>query len=269
MTRLVNHTPRPPARFSPVPRKCSRFDGWTDEKQREFIVTLAATGSLRAAAASVNMSESGAIALRKAQGAASFSRAWGKAVTVAAARIREVMVDHALNGVPEPVFYAGKQVGERRRFNLRTQQFLLEKGAAAADARTNESGGRMPTRAEAAKTRHRLATMIGKIQDGAFQSLAQSINTDEKRAAFEVLFGAKLNEPPWCFGTDPNFNTVGMYGAAATLVDGGALLLELRDKLKACKEIAENGGRAKPISDDASGPPPRPKPRETANGPRW
>lgn len=274
MTRLTRHAARNPAAFTPVPRKCERFDGWTDERQVEFIRTLAATGSLKAAAASVNMSESGAVALRKAPGAASFSRAWDKAIAVASGRIREVMVDHAINGVPEPVFFGGKLVGERRRFHTRAQQWLIERGEAAAvrvGLGTDRGQNPGPTREQMIKTRDRLATTLGKIQDAAFKSLAESIDTDDKRAAFEVLFGAKLHEPPWCFGTQPNVNTHAMYFVAGTLVNGGALLLELRDKLHEYRDIvAKDKAPTHAGANDAStGRPPPPQPRQTADGPRW
>lgn len=51
--------------FTPVPRQCARHDGWTPDRQRQFIEALADTGSVRAAAHAVNMAPEGAYALRR------------------------------------------------------------------------------------------------------------------------------------------------------------------------------------------------------------
>lgn len=53
--------------FEPVPRK-PRHDGWTPERQRAFIGALADTGSVKRAAAHVNMSAVGAYWLRRQSG---------------------------------------------------------------------------------------------------------------------------------------------------------------------------------------------------------
>ena len=55
--------------FTPVPRQTSRHDGWTVERQHAFIEALADTGSVKAAAAAVDMSAEGAYYLRRQKGA--------------------------------------------------------------------------------------------------------------------------------------------------------------------------------------------------------
>ena len=68
---MQNRTPiaaeaRPPLPdFTPVPRKY-RHDGWTPERQRAFIAALADTGSVRRAAAMVNMAQTNCYTLRRA-----------------------------------------------------------------------------------------------------------------------------------------------------------------------------------------------------------
>ena len=229
MTRKAMHQPRPAVDFTPVPVR-ARIDGWTVARQRAFVETLAATGSLRSAAASVNMSESGAIWLRKRPGADSFVAAWEAAIAAASDRIRDLMVDHALNGVPDPVFYQGKQVGERRRFNLRGQQWLVERGD-KAKARTVGPAARdawdgnprniphtcgvgaaegkfpdyikRPTHKERIESDQRTLDLFQRFVDGERRALLRVVDTDEKRAAFQLLWG-RLDEFPFAEGTWAN-----------------------------------------------------------------
>ena len=66
---------RPPLpAFTPVPRKY-RHDGWTPERQKAFVEALADCGSVRRAAAVVNMSNENAYVLRRSPGAEEFQRA--------------------------------------------------------------------------------------------------------------------------------------------------------------------------------------------------
>ena len=69
--------------FDPVPRKTARADGWTPDRQRLFILALAATGSPRKAANAVGMAGFGAERLRHQDGAETFNLAWDRAMTLA------------------------------------------------------------------------------------------------------------------------------------------------------------------------------------------
>ncbi|WFL76833.1 hypothetical protein P7228_12620 [Altererythrobacter arenosus] len=115
--------------FTPVPRQCQRDDGWTDARQRAFIEALADTGSVRAAAAAVNMSSEGAYHLRRQQGAQSFRKAWETALQLGVQRIEDVAMDRALNGVDVPVYSYGKLVGLRKSYNDRLLMFMLRNRA--------------------------------------------------------------------------------------------------------------------------------------------
>ena len=74
--------PPPPRRtlpaFDPVPLR-SRRDGWTPERQREFVRILHVKRSISAACRAVGMSRKSAYALRERPGAESFAAAWDKA----------------------------------------------------------------------------------------------------------------------------------------------------------------------------------------------
>jgi hypothetical protein len=110
--------------FEPVPRKY-RHDGWTAQRQRDFIARLAETGSVKHAAKAINMSPEGAYYLRRQPGAEGFRRAWEVALDYGVRRLLDVTMERALHGVPMPIFWRGEQVGEKRRYNDRLAMFHL------------------------------------------------------------------------------------------------------------------------------------------------
>ncbi len=110
--------------FKPVPRK-HRVDGWTPERQRAFIAALAATGSVTAAARSINMAKEGAYMLRLHPQGAGFRAAWEAALTAGLDRLGDIALERAIDGVPVPVFYKGEQCGEKRWYNDRLLMFVL------------------------------------------------------------------------------------------------------------------------------------------------
>ena len=128
---MQNRTPsRPPARkappdFTPVPRKCKRHDGWTPARQKAFIDALSDAGSVKAAAAAVNMSPEGAYYLRRQPGAEEFAAAWDAALDHRIEILRDAALDRAIHGVEVPVYSYGKLVGARRVYNDRLGQFML------------------------------------------------------------------------------------------------------------------------------------------------
>ncbi len=118
--------------FTPVPRQRARHDGWTPERQRGFIDKLADYGSVRAAANAVGMTPESAYCLRRQPEAAEFSRAWAAALDLGIARIEDVAMDRALNGVEVPVYAYGQIIGTRIVYNDRLLMFMLRNRAPAA-----------------------------------------------------------------------------------------------------------------------------------------
>nr|WP_315383031.1 hypothetical protein [uncultured Sphingomonas sp.] len=110
--------------FTPVPRQ-HRVDGWTPARQRAFIAALAATGSVTAAARSINMAKEGAYMLRLHPQGAGFRAAWEAALTAGLDRLGDIALERAIDGVPVPVFYKGEQCGEKRWYNDRLLMFIL------------------------------------------------------------------------------------------------------------------------------------------------
>ncbi|WP_379921172.1 hypothetical protein [Erythrobacter sp. R86502] len=115
--------------FTPVPRRCDRHDGWTPQRQRDFIEALADTGSVTAACKAVDMSTFGAYYLRRQPGAETFRAAWAAALQLGVQRVEDVVMDRALNGVEEPLYSYGKLVGTRTRYNDRLLMFILRNRA--------------------------------------------------------------------------------------------------------------------------------------------
>ena len=109
----------------PVPRK-RRHDGWTPEKQREFIETLADTGSVVGAARAVGLSKQSAYALRRSKGAEGFAAAWDAAIGQASRLLADVAFDRALNGTEQHVIDKdGRHIYTHMKTNDRLLMFLL------------------------------------------------------------------------------------------------------------------------------------------------
>lgn len=72
--------------FSPVIRKCKRHDGWTPDRQRAFIASLARLGEVERAAQSLGRTGSGAFKVRTSAGGEGFADAWDAALTLFHAR---------------------------------------------------------------------------------------------------------------------------------------------------------------------------------------
>ncbi|WP_284054320.1 hypothetical protein [Stakelama marina] len=112
------------ADFEPVPTR-QRHDGWTPDKQREFIEALAASGCVDSACRAVGMSTAAAYNLRARTDAQSFRCAWENALEYAVSRLSDAALSRAIHGVVRPVFYQGEQIGERRYYDERLAMFLL------------------------------------------------------------------------------------------------------------------------------------------------
>jgi hypothetical protein len=110
----------------PVLRK-RRADGWSPQRQRDFIAALADTGSVKAATRIVGMSEQSCYRLRREPGAENFAAAWDAAVQQASMKLVDIAFERAINGIAEKVEYdaKGDPMEPRRRYNDRLLMFLL------------------------------------------------------------------------------------------------------------------------------------------------
>tara|TARA_R110000868_G_scaffold49589_5_gene159695 strand:+ start:1880 stop:2584 length:705 start_codon:yes stop_codon:yes gene_type:complete len=115
---------RPDIPFTPVPLR-KRHNGWTAERQTDFIDALADSGCVTEAAKRVGMSRRRAYRLRADPEAGSFRLAWDNALEFAMLQLQDAVVSRAIKGVPIPHYFQGKKVGEHRRYDERLAQFLL------------------------------------------------------------------------------------------------------------------------------------------------
>jgi hypothetical protein len=116
--------PRPPAdppsshedddyalTFTPGPSLTARHDGWTEQRQRRFILLLREMGVVDRAAKAAGCSGQSAYKLRNRPGAEDFAAAWDRALAEACDRAFDLAVDRATNGVTVPRFYRGNFTG--------------------------------------------------------------------------------------------------------------------------------------------------------------
>lgn len=94
-----------------------RRDGWSRARKVKFLHHLAQKGNVRWAAAECGMSAQGAYVLRRRE--PGFADAWDAALVLAREHAEQVLGARAIDGVEEPIFYRGEQVGVRRRYDTR------------------------------------------------------------------------------------------------------------------------------------------------------
>jgi len=95
-----------------LPATRNRLAGWSADRQRLFLATLAETGSVHLAASAARLSARSAYKLRTRSPA--FAAAWDTALQLAVGRLSAIVFDRAINGRVEQVFSDGILVAERR-----------------------------------------------------------------------------------------------------------------------------------------------------------
>ncbi|MDT8760367.1 hypothetical protein MZO42_16825 [Sphingomonas psychrotolerans] len=112
-------------RWVPVRRK-PRLDGWTEEKQRRFIETLADTGLVNVACKAVGMSRASAYQLRRSPHGAAFARAWDAARHHAGGLIEDIAFERAIEGTEQEVLGPnGEVIATRLVHDNRLLKYLL------------------------------------------------------------------------------------------------------------------------------------------------
>jgi hypothetical protein len=104
-----------------------RGDGWTPERVRTFLETLADCGLVNQAAAAAGMARSSAYALRRRAKGRPFCTAWRAALLVARQRLEDDAMARAINGCFEIVVRDGMVVAERHRHDNRFLLALLDR----------------------------------------------------------------------------------------------------------------------------------------------
>ncbi|MBV8971919.1 MAG: hypothetical protein JO290_06465 [Sphingomonadaceae bacterium] len=112
--------------FTPAPTR-RRVAGWTPARQAAFVAALAGGHDVATAAASVGLTPRSAYQLRRRAGAEDFALAWDAALESGALRLTETAIERAIQGERRPIFYRGRQVGERVTHNDRLLITLLKR----------------------------------------------------------------------------------------------------------------------------------------------
>jgi len=111
----------PAVPFTPQPSR--KAGGWSAERQRTFIETLAETGSVHVAAKSAGLSARSAYAVRVRS--RPFAAAWDAAQQIAVGRLSALAFDRAIHGRVEQIYHEGMLVGEKRIPSERLLMWLL------------------------------------------------------------------------------------------------------------------------------------------------
>lgn len=90
----------------------NRLAGWSADRQRLFLNTLAETGSVHLASSAARLSARSAYRLRARS--AAFAACWDSALLMSVGRLTAIVLDRAINGRVEQIFEGGNLVGERR-----------------------------------------------------------------------------------------------------------------------------------------------------------
>jgi len=119
----VADDPAEPTPRAIVPRP--RANGWTADRQRQFIATLANTGSVAEAARAAGITARSAYRLRADPRGAAFAKAWEAAIMTAAGRLTAIAFDRAITGSPRRLWRDGELVATQTVPSDQMLMFLL------------------------------------------------------------------------------------------------------------------------------------------------
>ncbi len=121
------------------PDQATREDGWTPDRIRIFLETLAECGCVADAARAADMSVRSAYYLRNRAENGAFRYAWDAARLLARDAMAETLTSRALNGYVEVVTRGGQPWMERRRFDNRLSLSMLRRLDQMAEAEGEEA----------------------------------------------------------------------------------------------------------------------------------
>ena len=119
--------PAGPAPTEPAPTAyaATRRDGWTVERQRRFLATLAESGSVNEAAKAAGMTARSAHRLRARADGAAFADGWDQALILATERLVDLAFERATVGAESVTLRDGEEVRRTRTPSDRMLCFLL------------------------------------------------------------------------------------------------------------------------------------------------
>lgn len=111
--------------YEPVTLSRMRPGGWTAERQRKFLVTLAETGSVSEASIMSGVSARSAYRLRQRPHATAFADAWDHALKLASLRLVTLAFERATTGTVREIWREGRLVGTTRAPSEKLLMFLI------------------------------------------------------------------------------------------------------------------------------------------------
>jgi len=162
------------AAHPPHPRT-QRYDGWTPERQRIFLETLAECGTVQDACRAAGMSPASAYALRHRKSGALFALGWAAALRHARERLADELLSRAMHGCTETV-ERGDEIITRHRFDNRLSMAMLT---------------RLDREAEKFDDAARTVTTVAED----FEALLECVEAGDAEA--EVAFVAAHRPPPF------------------------------------------------------------------------
>jgi len=128
-----------PAKLSAIPIDATRHDGWTRDRRRLFLESLAEGHPVESACAHVGMSKVTAYALRRRD--PGFALAWGAATLRARDALADLLTSRAVNGQVETLTREDGTIVTRHRYDNRLGLALLARlDRLAAQPETSELG---------------------------------------------------------------------------------------------------------------------------------
>ena len=143
-----------------LPESRNRLAGWSADRQRYFLETLAETGSVHHAASAARLSARSAYRLRARSPA--FAACWDTALQLAVGRLSAIVFDRAINGRIEQLYADGVLVGERRVPSDKLLTWLLARLDPKRFAMPWEQRGDTDPQAEAVT---RFPTLLDSLDD--------------------------------------------------------------------------------------------------------
>jgi hypothetical protein len=139
-----------------------RLAGWSAERQRRFLATLAETGSVHEAADATGLNARSAYQLRTRSPA--FAAAWDTALQLAVGRLSALVFDRAIYGRVEQLYADGAMIGERRVPSDKLLTWLLARLDPKRFALPSEQRGEADLQAAAVA---RFPALLGRLEDTA------------------------------------------------------------------------------------------------------
>jgi hypothetical protein len=102
-----------------------RHDGWTPDKERIFLTTLAATGVIADACRACRMSRDAAYSRRNSSAGRPFALGWKAALVLARPVLADELMSRVRSGLIERVYRGGELVAERHRHDNRLAMAVL------------------------------------------------------------------------------------------------------------------------------------------------